>query len=61
MTSEEMQAINDAFRSARLRAMNVKDTWDSIQVMTHLNAFMLDIQKIMKGKYNEGKTENEQG
>ncbi len=61
MTDEEMLAINDAFRAARLRAMNEKDTWDSITVMTHVNAFMRDIQKIMKGKYNEGKTENEKG
>lgn len=60
MTDEEMRAINDAFRAARLRAVNVENTWDSIQVMTHLNMFMLDIQKIMKGKYNERKTENEQ-
>lgn len=61
MTSEEMRAINDAFRAAHLRAMNEKDTWDSITAMTHLNAFMLDIQKIMQGKYNERETENEQG
>jgi hypothetical protein len=61
MTNEEMQAINDAFRAAHLRAMNVKDTWDSITAMTHINAFMLDLQKIMQGKYNEGKTKNEQG